>query len=75
MPESDTPAPDPRRCPLCGGPNNCAVAVDPDAPDCWCSRMRIPDHLLARVPLHLRDAACVCARCVAAANEPAAPPG
>lgn len=66
---------DPHRCPLCGGPNNCAVAIDPDAPDCWCSRTRVPDELRAQVPEAARDVACVCARCVAAANQPHQPPG
>jgi hypothetical protein len=58
------------RCPLCGGPNGCALsrgAMDPGP--CWCARVSIPAELLARVPEDARGAACVCARCAGAARE------
>lgn len=74
MPEPLPPV-EPSRCPLCGGPNNCAMAGSSTAVDCWCSRVRIPEELLARVPEAARDEACICARCVAAASEPHPPPG
>lgn len=66
---------DPRLCPLCRGPNGCAMAADPDARDCWCSHTRIPDELLERLPAEARDVACVCARCVADASAPSGTPG
>jgi hypothetical protein len=59
--------PDPRRCPLCGGENACALAAAPaGAPpaECWCRAERFPRELLARVPAAARGAACVCRACL-----------
>jgi len=67
-------APDPRRCPLCGRANACALAgrpaADPAAPadaaerpDCWCAALRIDPAILARVPEAARGRACLCRRC------------
>jgi hypothetical protein len=75
MPEPGPITVDPHRCPLCGGPNGCAMATNPDAADCWCCEARIPDELLDRVPAEARDAACICARCVADANHSSDTPG
>ena len=71
-----TPTPiDPTRCPLCGGPNGCAlagVAADAGAPlACWCMSADFSAALLARVPQAARTKACVCAVCVAAAHNAA----
>jgi prepilin-type N-terminal cleavage/methylation domain-containing protein/prepilin-type processing-associated H-X9-DG protein len=57
--------PDPGRCPLCGGPNHCQLCL-PAAykGQCWCAGVEIPPALLARVPEHLRDRACICRNCV-----------
>ena len=33
----------PARCPLCGEPNQCAVAADPEATECWCDLGEIPE--------------------------------
>lgn len=53
------------RCPLCGGPNDCAPAgCGRFDVDCWCSQARIPAALLDRVPAEQRDLACICRRCV-----------
>lgn len=79
MKPSDAP-PDPARCPLCGGPNGCAMA--PHAPAatagaCWCMAASFSPELLARVPPGARRKACICARCAAAADPagPTAPAG
>lgn len=64
MPDTVTPgsdAPDPARCPLCGGANACG-AVRGTAP-CWCMSAHIPDDVLARIPGEQRDVACICAHC------------
>jgi hypothetical protein len=59
-------------CPLCGGPNGCAPAVSGsfDSP-CWCTSVRIPAELLARVPAAQRGLACICRTCA----EAGVPPG
>jgi len=61
------------RCPLCGGANGCVPARSGrfDAP-CWCRDATFSAALLARVPEPLRDVACVCAACAAAAAPRAA---
>jgi hypothetical protein len=58
---------DPARCPLCGGPNDCqhCTTAAYKGP-CWCESAKIPDELLARVPLEARNRACLCRACVAA---------
>ncbi len=33
---------------------------------CWCSTVRIPDELLARIPAEQRNRACICRQCVQA---------
>ncbi|TXK30998.1 cysteine-rich CWC family protein [Ottowia sp. GY511] len=61
---------DTARCPLCGGPNGCAMAqvVAGAAPvACWCRDADFAPELLARVPPEARRRACICAACVAAA--------
>ena len=52
------------RCPLCGGPNDCAVAKSGrfDTP-CWCRDVHFDERLLARVPAAKRGLACLCERC------------
>jgi hypothetical protein len=52
---------DPRRCPLCGGPNVCGVAAGADS--CWCFTAQVPPDVVARVPEEARDVACVCRAC------------
>ena len=53
------------RCPLCGGPNDCQLCT-PNAckGPCWCARVEIPEALLARVPVDLRNSTCICRDCV-----------
>lgn len=62
-------APDPAICPLCDQPNQCQMAgATPVNGPCWCVRQEFPAELLDRVPEAARSRACICARCVAAAN-------
>jgi len=54
-------------CPLCGKPSHCQLCgAAPHKGPCWCTTVRIPDGLLARVPLELRNRACICQACVTA---------
>jgi hypothetical protein len=55
----------PAQCPLCGEPNQCAMAADPDAAECWCESEKFPHDLLARVPDNAARRACICQRCLA----------
>ena len=58
---------DPARCPLCGGPNGCAMeaqrATGQPQPPCWCTQVNFSAALLAKVPADARDKACICVRC------------
>jgi hypothetical protein len=60
---------DPSRCPLCGSPNDCAMAADPGAKHCWCVDVTIAPEALERLRPEARGVACVCARCAAAPGE------
>lgn len=59
-------------CPLCGGPNACAVAQSGsfDTP-CWCRDVALPPDLLARLPEEQRGQACICQDCVRRAGDAA----
>ena len=52
-----------KKCPLCGGDNECA-AVRGES-HCWCVDVSMPPEVLKRVPPELRDVACICPGCVA----------
>ncbi|MFM7025098.1 MAG: cysteine-rich CWC family protein [Limnohabitans sp.] len=64
---------DPCRCPLCGGPNHCAMeqvqASHAQAP-CWCTRAQFSAQLLQQVPEPARGKACICQACVQASQAP-----
>ena len=51
-------------CPLCGGPNHCATAADPDATECWCEDEKFSAELLAQIPERIGDKVCVCQKCL-----------
>jgi prepilin-type N-terminal cleavage/methylation domain-containing protein/prepilin-type processing-associated H-X9-DG protein len=55
----------PAQCPLCSRANECQLC-SPVAykGQCWCAHEEIPSELLARVPEHLRNRACICRPCV-----------
>ncbi|MFM8590260.1 MAG: cysteine-rich CWC family protein [Limnohabitans sp.] len=59
---------DPSRCPLCGGPNACAMAQPESgraSGPCWCVSETFSAELLARVPEQAQLRACICSACVA----------
>ncbi|MDI4644049.1 cysteine-rich CWC family protein [Cohnella hashimotonis] len=56
---------DRNRCPLCGGPNGCAIEAGKPAESCWCMRATIEKNVLASVPLPLQGRACICPACAA----------
>ncbi|MFD2328537.1 cysteine-rich CWC family protein [Cohnella sp. GCM10020058] len=53
------------RCPLCSGPNGCAIEAGLQAESCWCMRTTIGEDVLANVPPPLRGRACICPACAA----------
>ena len=61
-------APDPARCPLCGGPNGCAMEMQrrtgEPQPPCWCTQVTFRAETLARVPQAAQRKACICKACV-----------
>ncbi|MEO7115479.1 MAG: cysteine-rich CWC family protein [Caldimonas sp.] len=62
-------------CPLCGGPNRCAMAsAGVDASRCWCEAASFGAELLASVPLAARDRVCICAHCAGTSPDRAVTP-
>jgi len=58
-------------CPLCGGPNGCAVAAAGRFDvACWCRDVCFSAELLARVPPVHRGSACICRRCAVPDDAP-----
>ena len=51
-------------CPLCGEPNQCALAADPNATECWCESEDFPEELLAQIPGEAVRKTCVCQKCL-----------
>ena len=48
-------------CPLCGGRNNCALAVSAESGEpCWCESLKIPEGVLQQIPLEARNKSGVC---------------
>ncbi|MFC2028607.1 cysteine-rich CWC family protein [Chloroflexota bacterium] len=64
MTENSRIAPDPAICPLCGSPNHCAMAADPDAGDCWCESVVFPQDLLESIPENSVRKTCICKKCL-----------
>jgi len=52
-------------CPLCGETNDCQLctAAAYKGP-CWCTKVNIPEKLLAQLPLESLNKACICRECV-----------
>ena len=59
------------KCPLCGGPNQCALADDPTSTECWCDSVIFPDELLAQIPDDAVRKTCVCKKCLERFRETA----
>ncbi|WP_373184792.1 cysteine-rich CWC family protein [Halopseudomonas sp.] len=53
-------------CPLCGGSNQCAPAVEGsfDTP-CWCLSVGVSMQALVRIPADQVNKACLCPACAA----------
>ncbi len=51
-------------CSLCGEPNQCALAADHNATECWCESVDFPDGLLAQIPDEAVRKTCVCQKCL-----------
>lgn len=57
------------RCPLCEGPNHCAMADGaPNAARCWCMITSVPAALVRRAQTMTTDV-CICAACVTRYKE------
>jgi hypothetical protein len=54
---------DTRTCPLCGQPNEGAVAAGWDPDSCWCRTVTMSPDALASIPAEARGKVCICARC------------
>ena len=55
----------PELCPLCKRPSDCQLCgMACHKGPCWCANVAIPGELLARVPMELRNKACICRRCI-----------
>jgi hypothetical protein len=59
---------DPKCCPICGQPNDCAMEVAKSqglavAESCWCMTASFSPELLANLPESLLGKACICANC------------
>jgi hypothetical protein len=55
----------PANCPLCGRPNECLLCTNAAFKGpCWCTRVEIPEALLAKLPPDSRNKACLCRDCV-----------
>ncbi|MDO9002922.1 MAG: cysteine-rich CWC family protein [Aquabacterium sp.] len=63
-------------CPLCAGPNGCAMAAggSVDSP-CWCRSVVFGAEVLAQVPQAQRGQVCICARCASLVGTQSALPG
>ncbi|MBU3654560.1 MAG: cysteine-rich CWC family protein [Limnohabitans sp.] len=61
---------DPTRCPLCGGPNGCAMTCASPPATCWCVNATFTPALLQQVPPHLQRRSCICATCAQTAALP-----
>ncbi|PTT39429.1 hypothetical protein DBR23_11165 [Acidovorax sp. HMWF018] len=73
MPAAPPTHPVPSACPLCGQPNQCAIAAGLPAESCWCMTQTIDPAALAALPQEARGKVCICAACGAPAPD-AQPP-
>jgi hypothetical protein len=51
------------KCPLCGEPNQCALAADHNATECWCESADFQEELVAQIPDEAVRKTCVCQKC------------
>lgn len=48
-----------RTCPLCGEDNNCRHDRE-----CWCHKVKIPNHIIEMIPEDKKGKACICESCL-----------
>lgn len=60
---------DATKCPLCGGPNACAIAAGRDAETCWCMTVVVDPDAIARIPAEAQGKVCICERCARGAAD------
>ena len=63
MPEALSTPLIPSVCPLCGQPNQCAIAAGRPAESCWCMTQAIDPAALAALPQEAPGKVCICAAC------------
>ena len=56
---------DATKCPLCGNPNECAMAAGRPPETCWCMTASMDPNALAAIPPEAQGTVCICARCAA----------
>ena len=49
-------------CPLCQQSNCCDVQTQQA---CWCMQVEMPDEFLNKLPVSLKNTACICKACLA----------
>jgi len=54
---------DTTKCPLCGGANQCAIAMGQDAESCWCMSVTMSPDVLKSIPAKAQGRVCICSRC------------
>ncbi|MDD2916144.1 MAG: cysteine-rich CWC family protein [Gallionella sp.] len=58
-------------CPLCGKPNECALAQSGSAETpCWCHNVEIDPSAMARIPEAQRGESCICRKCASLRLNP-----
>ena len=61
---------DATKCPLCGKPNECAMAAGREPESCWCMTATMDPGALAAIPAEAQGKVCICARCASGAPTP-----
>ena len=52
-------------CPLCQANNNCGVN---GAEPCWCTKEKVPEALILKVPSESLHKSCICQACIQTFN-------
>lgn len=52
-------------CPLCHGPNGCAMAAGLPSQSCWCMNAKVSEQALAALPPNAAGRQCICRHCAA----------
>ncbi len=54
---------DQHTCPLCGQPNDCAMAAGESVSACWCTGVTLTRAMLERLPPEHQGVTCICGAC------------